>query len=212
MLQDSITAQPEFFEERRQSMPDSAFATTPTSCFSQLSSDSGLLISLTPISQSFSPGLSITGPLQGSAIQVQHSPTFQSTTLQSSTSPISQSSFQILTSRSQHSSPYPFTLKFLNNCIQKCQGCQLQFRQHGVVLQPPHDLIISRLERRPLLNQVGMLHTPWTPSQAHYHLDMRCIRAADSSFVPSSLVFLAQLGCSWIWEFYALRCSNKSIL
>ena len=187
MLQDSITAQP---EERRQSMPDSAFATTPTSCFSQLSSDSGLYnFSNTNISQSFSPGLSITGPLQGSAIQVQHSPTFQSTTLQSSTSPISQSSFQILTSRSQHSSPYPFTLKFLNNRIQKCQGCQLQFRQHGVVLQPPHDLIISRLERRPFMNQVGMLHTPWTPSHAHYHLDMRCIRAADSSFVPSSLVF-----------------------
>ena len=49
MLQDSITAQPEVFEEGRQSMPDSAFATTPTSCFSQLSLILVSIIFLTPI-------------------------------------------------------------------------------------------------------------------------------------------------------------------
>ena len=98
------------------------------------------------------------------------------------------SPFQIPTSRSAHCSPYPFTLKFLNNRIQKCQGCQLQFRPTGVVLQPPHNLIVSRLERRSFKSPTGTLTTPWTPSHAHYHLDIGCIRAADNSFMPSSLV------------------------
>ena len=37
----------------------------------------------------------------------------------------------------------------MNNRIQKCQGCKLQFRQSGINLEAPHDLIVSRLERRP---------------------------------------------------------------
>ena len=54
----------------------------------------------------------------------------------------------------QTESPYPFTLKFINNCIQKCQGCKLDFRQSSSILQPPHDLIVARLERRPFVNTV----------------------------------------------------------
>ena len=87
----------------------------------------------------------------------------------------------------QTESPYPFTLKFINNRIQKCQGCKLDFRQSSSILQPPHDLIVARLERRPFVNTVGDLSTPWKPSHAHYHLDMACIHAADNTFVPSSL-------------------------
>ena len=87
----------------------------------------------------------------------------------------------------QTESPYPFTLKFINNRIQKCQGCKLDFCQSSSILQPPHDLIVARLERRPFVNTTGDLSTPWKPSHAHYHLDMGCIRAADNTFVPSSL-------------------------
>jgi uncharacterized lipoprotein YbaY len=97
--------------------------------------------------------------------------------------------FQIVNCQTKHSSPYPFTLKFINNRIQKCQGCQLPFRQPGLNLQPPHDLLVSRLERRPFKSPTGEMKTPWKPSHAHYHLDMGCIQAADSTFLPSSLVF-----------------------
>ena len=87
----------------------------------------------------------------------------------------------------QTESPYPFTLKFINNRIQKCQGCKLDFRQSSLILQPPHDLIVAGLGRRPFVNTVGDLSTPWKPSHAHYHLDMGCIRAANNAFMLSSL-------------------------
>jgi hypothetical protein len=33
------------------------------------------------------------------------------------------------------------------------------------------------------------MKTPWKPSHVHCHLDVGCIQAADSMFLPSSLVF-----------------------
>jgi len=95
----------------------------------------------------------------------------------------------------EHSSPFPFTLKFIHNHVQKCQGCQLLFRQAGTTITPPHDLIVSRLERRPYRNATGQLTTPYNPSNAHYHLDMGCIKAADSTFVASSLVIPGSVMC-----------------
>ena len=83
-------------------------------------------------------------------------------------------------------SPYPFTLKFLNSRVQKCQGCKLLFRQPGVEIKS-YDLIVSRLERRQFRSPSGELTTPWKPSNAHYHLHLECIRAADSSFIPSMI-------------------------
>ena len=55
-------------------------------------------------------------------------------------------------------------------------------------MQAPHDLIIARLERRPYRNPLGELTTPFNPSNSHYHLELGCVRAADNTFVPSSLV------------------------
>ena len=86
-----------------------------------------------------------------------------------------------------HFSPFPFTLKFLSNRIQKCQGCQLKFRQHGVSVVAPHDLIVSHLEQRPYKNALGELITPLAPSNAHYHLELGCVMAADNTFTPSAL-------------------------
>ena len=133
------------------------------------------------LTQSFSPTVNIahssveTMSVQGATSTQPLTPSFQ-------TQP-----FQIQSFITQHSSPFPFTLKFITNRIQKCQGCQLQFRLPGVILQPPYDLIVCRLERRPFKNAAGELTTPWKPSHAHYHLDIGCIKAADSSFLPSSL-------------------------
>ena len=86
-----------------------------------------------------------------------------------------------------HFSPFPFTLKFLSNRIKKCQGCQLQFRQPGVSVVAPHDLIVSRLEQRPYKNALGELITPLVPSNAHYHLELGRVMTADNTFTPSAL-------------------------
>ena len=48
---------------------------------------------------------------------------------------------------------------------------------------------MSRLERRPFRNPTdGTERTPFRPSNAHYHLNVDCIKAADPSFISTSLV------------------------
>ena len=82
-----------------------------------------------------------------------------------------------------------FTLKFINSRISKCQGCKGQLRSPGTPLPlPPHDLIVSRLECRPYMTPEKIVKTPKTPSNAHYHLRVECLRAADPQFSPRCLV------------------------
>ena len=74
-------------------------------------------------------------------------------------------------------SPYPFTLKVLNNRIQICQACRIPF--HSSSTEPPYDLVITRKECRPYHGQGSKSITPSMPSNSHYHVSMHCLRAAD---------------------------------
>ena len=83
-------------------------------------------------------------------------------------------------------SPGPFTLNFINNQIFKCQGCKGQTKTPGASLPPPpFDLIVSRMKCRPPNNSIRV---PSNPSNAHYHLRMECLKAADPGFNPLSMV------------------------
>ena len=79
----------------------------------------------------------------------------------------------------------PFTLKFLNLRIKICQGCRNLF--HPLHDTPPYNLVVFRKECRPY-RQVGIVKTPSVLSNAHYHITLSCIRAAEPSFLPSQLV------------------------
>lgn len=81
----------------------------------------------------------------------------------------------------------PFTLKFITSRISKCQGCKMLFRS-GSSLQPPQDLIVSRLECRPFVAPDGSVKVSSTAKNAHYHLRFECLTKADSSFSPQCLV------------------------
>lgn len=82
-----------------------------------------------------------------------------------------------------------FTLKFINSRISKCQGCKGLIRSPGTSLPlPPHDLIVSRLECRPYMTPDKTVKVPKTPSNAHYHLRVECLMAADPGFIPRQLV------------------------
>lgn len=82
-----------------------------------------------------------------------------------------------------------FTLKFINSRISKCQGCKGLLRRPGTSLpDPPHDLIVSRLECRPYMNPDKTVKTPKTPSNAHYHLRIECLKAVDPGFNLHGLV------------------------
>ena len=83
-------------------------------------------------------------------------------------------------------SPFPFTLKLLTERIRICQGCRIPFHPHSDI--PPYNLVVFRKECRPYKGQDGVVKTPSVPSNAHYHVTMPCIRAAEPSFVPGQLV------------------------
>ena len=54
------------------------------------------------------------------------------------------------------STMHPFTLKFITPRITKCQGCKSSFRSPpSNSLQPPHDLIVARLECHPFVGSDG---------------------------------------------------------
>ena len=56
-------------------------------------------------------------------------------------------------------------------------------------LQPPHDLIVARLEcRRYFSKQKNDYVTPKTRSNSHYHADMLCICSVDPSFQGNQLI------------------------
>ena len=67
------------------------------------------------------------------------------------------------------------------------QGCKMLFRS-GSSLQPPQDLIVSRLECRPFVAPDGSVKVSSTAKNSHYHLRFECLTKADSSFSPQCLV------------------------
>lgn len=85
-------------------------------------------------------------------------------------------------------SPYPFTLKKLTARIQICQGCRIPFRRERLSVQEPYDLVVARLECRPYRAAGGETMTPSQPSNSHYHVSLQCIRSAEPTFSPVTLV------------------------
>ena len=84
----------------------------------------------------------------------------------------------------------PFRLKKMNFRIKVCQGCRRSLQSSsGTVADAPFDFCVARKERRTYKDpQTGQLCTPTRESDAHYHLQVACIQAAEPSFVPYSLV------------------------
>ena len=84
----------------------------------------------------------------------------------------------------------PFRLKQMNFRIKVCQGCRGP-RQSSLrtVTDTPFDFCEARKEWRTYKDpQIGELCTPARESDAHYHLRVACIQAAEPSFVPYLLV------------------------
>ena len=96
------------------------------------------------------------------------------------------------TTQTVYKSPVPnhsFVLKFITSRISKCQGCKQQFRQAAKQsLNPPHDLIVSRLEQQPFVASDGSVKVSSTPSNSHYHLKMQCLLNADPNFTIDTLI------------------------
>ncbi|KAK3749032.1 hypothetical protein QZH41_006225 [Actinostola sp. cb2023] len=83
----------------------------------------------------------------------------------------------------------PFVVKEMNNKIQKCQGCKGSLRCASQSIPPaPFDFCISRKERRSYYDKNGLKHLPARESDAHYHLKMGCVQAAEPLFDSSFLV------------------------
>jgi len=58
----------------------------------------------------------------------------------------------------------------------------------GASLPTPFDLIVSRIECRPFRSPDNSIRVPSNPSNAHYHLRMECLKAADPGFNPLNMV------------------------
>ena len=84
----------------------------------------------------------------------------------------------------------PFRLKQMNFWIKVCQGCRGPHQSSlGTVTEASIDFCVASKERRTYKDpQTGQLCTLTRESDAHYHLRVSCIQAAEPSFVPSSLV------------------------
>ena len=86
-------------------------------------------------------------------------------------------------------SDHPFTFKFITSRISKRQGCKSSIRNSSsTVLQPPDDLIVSRLECRPFVAPDGQVKIPTTPKNSHYHAAPTCLLKADPFINLSSVV------------------------
>ena len=84
----------------------------------------------------------------------------------------------------------PFRLKQMNFPIKVSQGCRGPLQSSsGTVTDTPFDFCVARKKRRTYKDpQTGQLCTKTRESDAHYHLRVSCIQAAEPSFVPRSLV------------------------
>ena len=153
-----------------------------------------------------SPQLTVTGVYHPSSfstscsfVQSPHSPAYLSKTppVQPSNqvqapefqSPLTQFQFPTYSSQSMiGQNTNPFYLKKLSGNIRICQGCRGSLRlASGVIPNPPHDIVVARLEKRQYHDPSGVLKTPAKPSAAHYHPRLSCIKAANPTFVPVSL-------------------------
>ena len=50
------------------------------------------------------------------------------------------------------------------------------------------NVIVSHLEGRPFVTPEGTVKVPTKPSCAHYHLNMKCLTAADPNFSPQRMI------------------------
>ena len=66
----------------------------------------------------------------------------------------------------------PFTLKFINNRVSRCQGCK-GLLKCGSVLPLPFGSFMTPEKS---------VKTPKIPSNSHYHLRMECLLAVDPGF------------------------------
>ena len=88
----------------------------------------------------------------------------------------------------------PFYCKLLAGNIRVCRGCRGSLRTtDGGVPPSPYNLITARAERCTFRNTSGELITPRRETICHYHCKIECIRAAEASFVSSSLSIPADI-------------------
>ncbi|CAB4014078.1 Hypothetical predicted protein, partial [Paramuricea clavata] len=100
----------------------------------------------------------------------------------------------------------PFYVKKMNIQIEVCQGCRGPLKSAGKEIQPPpFDYCIARRERRPYRGDNGQLKTPSRQSDAHYHLRAACVKAAEPSFVTSSLVIPDDIQLTEVHECYLVH-------
>ena len=72
---------------------------------------------------------------------------------------------------------------------------------------PPQDLIVSCLECRPFITPEGTVKLPTKPSCSHYHLKMKCLKAADPNFSPRCIVLPADVKKGLQAQHYAILSS-----
>ena len=84
----------------------------------------------------------------------------------------------------------PFRLKQMNFRITICQKYRGPLQSSlGTVTDAPFDFCVARKEQQTYKDpQTRQLCTPARESDAHYHLPVACIQAAEPSFVSCSLV------------------------
>ena len=83
----------------------------------------------------------------------------------------------------------PFYVRFIAGNIRICQGCRSILRcADGSVPAPPFDLCVAHAECHSFRDATGILRTPQKEQPAHYHLNILCIRALATDFVPSSII------------------------
>ena len=143
--------------------------------------------------QSFQPPHQIFQPPHQS-FQPHYQPYGQSPVHGSSNSINFQPEFSGLQTVYKTSDTSPFTFKFINNRISKCQGCKSSLRMPDNSLpMVPDDLIVCRMECRPFIAPDGTVKVPSKPSAAHYHLKLECLSAASPGFEPSAIVLPAEV-------------------
>ena len=147
-----------------------------------------------PLSLSMETHPALLGP-SCSFIGSSHSPTYQPPNQVQAPmpfqfqSPLTQFQFPTYSSQSTiGQNTNPFYLKKLSGNIRICQGCRGSLRlANGAIPNPPHDIVVARLEKRQYHDPSGVRKTPAKPSAAHYHPRLSCIKTADPTFVPVSL-------------------------
>ena len=77
----------------------------------------------------------------------------------------------------------PNNVKPMNNRIKKCQGCPSSLRTtNDAIPVAPFNFCIARKEKRPFRDKEGNLRFPSEYTDAHYHLNVACGKAAEPTF------------------------------